>query len=293
MIGRPHILERVVTGRQIQLPLLHVVAGAQNRKTLQIPWHSHTCFELLFVLDGGTGYEIADGRQLDLVGGQFFVVPPGVVHRGMQSLRTPSNVCGVSFHPEATAARRNTPFTASNLEWFTRQCVEHALCVCPMGGELRRLVATLCCLRDDFAREADRAGAAASFRLAACGVILKAVQQLAEFRGLQHPEKFATAVAAHVESHYEEPLRAVDLARAVGCSRSRLFELFKQNTGMTPTDYVQRFRVKKAGQLLVNSSRSVTDIALSTGFSSGQYFCKVFRKYAGKVPGEFRRRRPT
>ena len=134
MFGRPHISENAVTGRQIRLPLVYVVAGVNGKKTVRIPWHSHAYFELLFVLEGGTAYEIADRRRLDLVGGQFFVVPPGVPHRGIQNLRTPSNVCGIAFDPGAREARKNTPFTTSELKWLGRQVEQHSLSVRPMGN---------------------------------------------------------------------------------------------------------------------------------------------------------------
>ncbi|MSU48065.1 MAG: AraC family transcriptional regulator [Opitutus sp.] len=289
MFGRPHISEQTVTGRQIRLPLVPVVAGVNGKKTVRIPWHSHTYFELLFVLDGATAYEIADGRRLDLMGGQFFVVPPGVEHRGVQNLRTPSNVCGLAFDPRASEARKNTPFTSSDLKWLRRQFEQHSLSVRPLGTELRRLMGTLCRLRDEFAARAGAAGAAASFRLTTCAVILQAANQLAHGEP-DHTLRLSATVLAHVEAHYGEPLRAADLARAAGCSRSRLFQIFKRSTGMTPTDYIQRLRVNKVSALMLKSTASITDLALAAGFSSSQYFCKVFRKYAGATPGEFRRR---
>ena len=59
---------------------------------------------------------------------------------------------------------------------------------------------------------------------------------------------------------------------------------------MTPNDWLQRFRIKKACELLASTDRSITDIALSVGYSSSQYFNNVFRKYVGTTPGEHRER---
>ena len=289
MFGRPHISENAVTGRQIRLPLVYVVAGVNGKKTVRIPWHSHAYFELLFVLEGGTAYEIADRRRLDLVGGQFFVVPPGVPHRGIQNLRTPSNVCGIAFDPGAREARKNTPFTTSDLKWLGRQFEQHSLSVRPMGTELRRLTTALSRQRDEFAVKCGMGGTVASFRLATCAVVLQAASQLAHGEP-DDAGRFSKTVLAYVEAHYDEPIRAGDLARAAGCSRSRLFQVFKQSTGMTPTDYVQRLRVNKLSEAMLKSNASITELALAAGFSSSQYFCKVFRKYAGATPSEYRRR---
>jgi transcriptional regulator GlxA family with amidase domain len=69
-----------------------------------------------------------------------------------------------------------------------------------------------------------------------------------------------------------------------------LFQLFKQNTGLTPNDYLQRLRIAKARELLTTTSQSVTEIAFAAGFASSQYFSRVFRKYTGQMPSEYRRR---
>ena len=60
-------------------------------------------------------------------------------------------------------------------------------------------------------------------------------------------------------------------------------------TGLTPNDYLLRLRVKKAQELLAQSRQSLTDVGLATGFSSGQYFSNVFRKYTGQTPREYQR----
>lgn len=81
------------------------------------------------------------------------------------------------------------------------------------------------------------------------------------------------------------------LAAAAHCSRARMFHLFKDTTGMTPNDYLQRLRVERAKSALATTPQSVTDIALGCGFSSSQYFSTVFRKYTGSTPSEFRLRK--
>jgi transcriptional regulator GlxA family with amidase domain len=68
---------------------------------------------------------------------------------------------------------------------------------------------------------------------------------------------------------------------------------FKADTGMAPNDYLLRCRIRKAQDLLDKSGRSVTDIGLSVGFPSGQYFSQVFRKYTGKTPTRYRASRFT
>ncbi|OIQ90071.1 HTH-type transcriptional activator Btr [mine drainage metagenome] len=65
---------------------------------------------------------------------------------------------------------------------------------------------------------------------------------------------------------------------------------FKKTTGYTLTEYLLRRRVDMACDMLLRSSKSVTEIALDTGFSSHSYFTRIFRRTRGETPNEFRKR---
>lgn len=98
------------------------------------------------------------------------------------------------------------------------------------------------------------------------------------------------AAEAYLREHFAGPMQMSDLARHLGLSRARMFELFEQATGLTPNDYLVRRRVQQACGFLEATGRSITEIALATGFSSSQHFSHVFRKYVGMTPSKCRRR---
>jgi len=277
--------EHRVRGVDIGLPLVEAISAIRSHSASRITWHKHSRFELLFLLEGATAYEFADGRAVELPGGHFLVVPPGTVHRGVHDLRMPASLCGIVLDPRALKAGRNTPFSRAELEWLRGQFERHALTARPMGSELRRLVTTL-------SRQLRTGGSvngvgALTMRLQACAALVEAARQLTSTRHGQTEGAVAAAVT-HMEQHYGEPLAIGELARVAGCGRARLFQVFKQATGMTPNDYLQRLRVTKSRQLLAGTATSVTDIAHTVGFSSAQYFSNVFRKYAGTTPSAFR-----
>ena len=94
---------------------------------------------------------------------------------------------------------------------------------------------------------------------------------------------------AYLREHIHDTVYMTDLVRHLGFSRTRLFEIFKAQTGHTPNEYLQRLRVEKAEELLRQTNKSVTEIALATGFGSGQHFSLVFRRYTGSSPAGSRR----
>jgi transcriptional regulator GlxA family with amidase domain len=199
----------------------------------------------------------------------------------------PATLCGVAFDPRRPAAQRNTPFTSTDLAWLARQFKAHALTTHPMNSELRRLVAAL--NRQVRSLKAPDGADAAALRLLVCAVILEAARQITAARPARAEQAVAAALA-HLREHLHEPVMMDHLARQAGCGRARLFQLFKQNTGLTPNDYLQRLRIAKARELLTTTSQSVTEIAFAAGFASSQYFSRVFRKYTGQMPSEYRRR---
>lgn len=96
-------------------------------------------------------------------------------------------------------------------------------------------------------------------------------------------------VMKRIEQRCEQSWSLESMAAACGLGRSRFADLVRQQTGDTPMMYVNRLRVQKAMTLLKTTDRSITDIAMGTGFGSSQYFCRVFKAYTGMTAGEARR----
>lgn len=70
--------------------------------------------------------------------------------------------------------------------------------------------------------------------------------------------------------------------------RSHFYRLFKNETGLSPVDYINRQRISRAEILLSNLRLSIKDVAFSVGFTDQMYFSKVFKRLNGKTPSEFR-----
>ncbi|MBB5193180.1 transcriptional regulator GlxA family with amidase domain [Silvimonas terrae] len=91
-----------------------------------------------------------------------------------------------------------------------------------------------------------------------------------------------------MEANLEEPLTTDELARLTGQSRRQLERLFKQHLDMAPTRYYLQLRLEHARQLLRTTGKSVIQIGLLCGFSSGAHFSTVYRGHFGIAPREER-----
>lgn len=88
---------------------------------------------------------------------------------------------------------------------------------------------------------------------------------------------------------YSEPITVAEIATACGLNRSYLTRLFKHATGYTPQEYLSTYRMKKATELLLESTESVCNIALIVGYSDAFTFSKAFKRFKNVSPSEYRK----
>ena len=79
-----------------------------------------------------------------------------------------------------------------------------------------------------------------------------------------------------------------DMASAAAVSRSGLQRKLKQAMGITPQDLLREARIKRACQLLVQTDKSIADVAYSCGFTDPKYFGRCFKQSTGQSPTEYK-----
>lgn len=94
---------------------------------------------------------------------------------------------------------------------------------------------------------------------------------------------------AYIREHFREDISRDDVAAAVYVTSSYLSRIFRTETGMKITDFLTRCRIEEAKRLLRTTDRSVSDIAVDSGFESFSYFSTVFKKVVGVTPVQYRK----
>jgi len=93
---------------------------------------------------------------------------------------------------------------------------------------------------------------------------------------------------AYIHAHFDEPLTREEIADHIGVSADYLTDCFRQELGITPSAYIRRYRIRQACHLLRNTDQSITQIALTVGFSDGAHFTRTFQKEIGTTPRAYR-----
>lgn len=95
-------------------------------------------------------------------------------------------------------------------------------------------------------------------------------------------------VKNYIMHHISEPIKTEDIADAFYTNRSRLSTNFKKETGENLIDFILKEKVEEAKRLLRYSDKSLVAISSYLGFSSQSHFTRVFKKYVGASPTEYR-----
>lgn len=98
------------------------------------------------------------------------------------------------------------------------------------------------------------------------------------------------AVVEYIRQHITEPLTIEQLSRVAYMSQPHFFRCFKQEFGISPTEFIIQERLRLAKELLVHPRISVMDACFRAGFNSVNYFCTTFKKHEGISPKAYQQK---
>ncbi|MEM8954496.1 MAG: AraC family transcriptional regulator [Verrucomicrobiota bacterium] len=115
------------------------------------------------------------------------------------------------------------------------------------------------------------------------------MRQLEDTTELTADHHQMTRVAKHIAIHYPEKLTVKDLSKRADLSTRQFQRVFKRIFRTSPIEYLNRIRVRAAAQDLLDSQKSLSDIALDCGFCDQPHFTNQFRRLRGTTPSQFRK----
>ncbi|WMT40862.1 helix-turn-helix domain-containing protein [Paenibacillus sp. D2_2] len=100
--------------------------------------------------------------------------------------------------------------------------------------------------------------------------------------------KSIETVLHYIEQHYDDDLSQPMMAELAGMPASHFSHIFKEELGMTFSDYLIAYRMEKAKELLASTDMKVAEIAEKLRYNNSQNFIRVFKRIHGSTPGDFR-----
>ncbi|MBQ2704620.1 MAG: helix-turn-helix domain-containing protein [Clostridia bacterium] len=116
--------------------------------------------------------------------------------------------------------------------------------------------------------------------------------ELAYLKDKDRPSRevtFTDNVVAYINRHRSEDITSEDICHRFSCSRSYMSGHFNQDVGMTVREYITQLRIGDAKQLLKFSNISITEIAMTVGYTDSNYFTSLFKRKVGVTPSNYRK----
>ncbi len=249
-----------------------------------LPWHWHGAAELFFIEEGELEYCLPRGT-MRFPRGSGGLLLPGVLHKTTWAGPGPVVQLLHLFDPAFLFGGHETRM---GRKYLLPLLGEGAAPLLPLDPGEPEQAEALARLRASFDLDESAWGFEADLRQALCDSWLFFARL--PRGGMDGDPGGAEAVKqmiAFIQRNLSEPLDAEAIARAAHVSPRTCYRLFRETLRMTPNEYVQASRVRRASALLARREGSVTEVALACGFESASYFGRVFRKMTGKTPVEF------
>lgn len=263
-------LKELVPHRTGELPMRVYHTG-------DVYYHWHEEYEFL-LLEEGTAQCVINGRHITMKPGMMAMVPGGVLH--MYRVDTPQVMTAVVVHPCLWENGSQGSLFDGKLAFQQLFSMDN-----PEESPLIEAVLDVVSLY-----QARPFGY--GFRIGAVlsGIFARMLAQGMYTQGGPRPPRDAIApMLAYVHQQYAQPLSLVELMAEFHYSKSYIIQLFRKKTGMTPVQYIKRYRLEKARRALAEEEDSVLGISLRCGFSNVGYFIRSFKSHTGMTPGSYRR----
>ena len=97
-------------------------------------------------------------------------------------------------------------------------------------------------------------------------------------------------ILEYIQENYSENITLEDLKHRFFLSKNQIIRIFKKRTGYPPYEYLKRYRLTKACELLLGTSQNICEIAAQVGYHNASHFAAQFGAVYGMTPGEYRDR---
>lgn len=249
------------------------------------PNHCHPEIELSYCIEGSYTI-IIDGKKHTISRGQLAFIKPMVSHEYLESKEKSPRLTielGSGFLSEFFSSFQKFDFqTVYSLKQEQNENSGYE--------QIASLLDEIVVLRGSESESAPLLLRGALYRLA--GLMLDFLVMSdgceAETKKLQNISKINRAIEL-IHQYYQTPLSIDIVCRECGYSKSSFCKNFKEVTGDTFHNVLNRYRIEIACLYLKESNMSVEAISSETGFSDVKSFCRVFKKEMGQSPGGYRK----
>ena len=280
---------RYIPGDQLKLGWLKAVTSNDYISARYLNWHAHDETELIFPLRGHYRYEFKKRHPVLVDSESFIVIPGGTVHRLDEAIDPPGVRLHLYLRKSADRPTDHGTFIGLEYSQLYQMLSRRTLKRIPVSPQLKAAVAPLGKIINQSPLPlSDLDGLQARFLC--CLVLCNAAAKHANEKDKPPSQTFAEAVS-WLERNYASAVNMDRLIEHIGYSRARFFALFREQTNMTPSEYLRNYRLEKAKEMLLATDLPAVTIGKACGLGDPAHFSRLFSKMTGHTPLDYRRQK--
>ncbi len=263
----------------------------------EVQLHRHNFIEVAFV-EAGHGWHVLNGIPMLARPGDMFVVDHGDVHYYMAEFDSKLFIYNLIFRPGffdmALIGAQSFANVADHflLRTFRDDGFDHSLSCHFAGAEYDRVLGLFREMIGEY--DNHEPGFEELLRSWAVEVFVLLFRKLRAGDAANSERRAArdcmlNPILEYLRKSYAEPITLDRLAMMAFLSPKYFSRVFKEQTGMTLTEYVQGLRVKRACEMLEEGATNMAFVAHTVGYADYKSFLKVFKRITGDAPSDYRR----
>lgn len=267
----------------LEFPVEYYFVDIQHPR-YKMPFHWHNEWEILRILDGTMSISL-DDEQYALQKGDILLIRGGMLHGG-----EPENCIYECLVFDLYGIYRTMEMVKPYLRPFYRQtCLPRSLYRAESHDEITAAVGALMAVFTNGSPCPELETVAGLSRLFAEIYSAGAYENaLSAGDGIRRIDRIKP-VLEFIEANYSRGLSLEDLAAVAGMNPKYFCRVFRSLTHHSPVDYLNFYRIEQAAHMLDSTELSVTEVGNRCGFWESSYFTKVFHKYKGVTPVQYRK----
>lgn len=240
-----------------------------NGSSIATGKHFHSLYEFYYLAEGEVSYFIKD-KTYSVKKGDVIVIPPSTIHNSIRSDKerrrilfylSPDYLQG--FYSESIPQRRDFVFHTEG------------------NRRIRNVF-------EELLRES-RSENNSSYNKALVCELMVLLLRLNDDLKTESNNTRINEIVAYINERYYTDLTLEGTAKTFYMNPSYLSRLFKTATGFNFNEYLNKYRIKEANNLLITTSKSITEIAGAVGYNSSTHFCKTFKRIMGVSPLSYKK----
>lgn len=250
-----------------------------------VDWHWHSEFEFVYIESGNVSFDVGDD-SFELNAGQGIMINSKILHR--LTSKDDAIIPNFLFKPSFIAPAESliyekyvNPVLTSSLEYVVFR--EDIVWQSDALDIIKKIISLQNTVQN---REM-----AVSMQLQQLWLLLL------ENLSIESSSNKAAIISRtrlqlmmqYIHTHYSENISLEDIADSAAACKSTALHLFQDSIKITPVNYLIKYRLKQAAQLLADTEKKITVISLKTGFNNVDHFCRSFKKIYGITPTDYRK----